>query len=105
MKPDKLAVGCNDAAKVLRPRPVQPAVDYYMADPLLPQLLTLLSVRRRADSDIGWVINLMSRLGSMPTWAAILARKVWCGEPSSGMATVLPLRSRIACTRSVPNSS
>src|SRR5437016_2577515 len=41
----------------------------------------------------------MSLRGSSPTWVAMLARKMCCGEPMVRTATLLPLRSLIEGAR------
>ena len=106
----------GDAAKVLRPRPVDRAVDDDVSD--LPGA-QLLRVRRKCRG---------RRRPSPPRAAACPRRRdarrssrpcadpaprgppCWRGRragstPNSVIATVLPFRSRIARTRSVPNSS
>src|SRR2546426_504854 len=63
------------------------------------------SARSRIDSLAGCLTQLMSLLGSRPTYAVMLARNAYGLGSSAGTATVLPLRSRIVRIRSVPSSS
>src|SRR5439155_269010 len=53
----------------------------------------------------GVVTQVISLLGSNPTYAAMLAKKRCGGDPSPGTLTLFPLRSLIVRTRSFPNSS
>jgi len=57
------------------------------------------------DSPGGCVTQVMSFWGSRPTYAAMLEMKACWLEASSSTPTVLPFKSRIVRTRSVPKSS
>src|SRR5712691_6902688 len=114
MLADERAIPGHHTAEVLRPWPVQRAVDHHISISLRPEFLAkggkamkasiFPSVRSCTASALGCVTQVMSFWGLSPTYAAILAVKTCSGLPSALTATVFPFTSRIARTRSVPNS-
>ena len=54
---------------------------------------------------VGSISQLMSLFGSRPTYAANIETKMWAGSRRDVIGTVLPFRSRVELTRSLPSNS